>query len=84
MPHVITKACVGVKDGSCVDVCPVDCIHTDENSDQFFIDPDTCIDCSMCVDACPVNAIYSEDDIVDFPDLEKYIQINLDFFENKD
>ena len=27
MTYVITQPCVGVKDGSCVDVCPVDCIH---------------------------------------------------------
>jgi NAD-dependent dihydropyrimidine dehydrogenase PreA subunit len=24
---VITFPCIGVKDASCVDVCPVDCIH---------------------------------------------------------
>ncbi|MGH2498410.1 MAG: 4Fe-4S dicluster domain-containing protein [Ktedonobacteraceae bacterium] len=27
MTYVITQPCIGVKDGSCVDVCPVDCIH---------------------------------------------------------
>ncbi|MCL4495375.1 MAG: 4Fe-4S ferredoxin, partial [Firmicutes bacterium] len=27
MAHVITQRCVGVKDQSCVEVCPVDCIH---------------------------------------------------------
>src|SRR5258708_30799581 len=27
MTYVITQPCVGVKDASCVDVCPVDCIH---------------------------------------------------------
>jgi NAD-dependent dihydropyrimidine dehydrogenase PreA subunit len=27
MTYVITAPCIGVKDGSCVDVCPVDCIH---------------------------------------------------------
>ena len=26
MTYVITEACIGVKDRSCVDVCPVDCI----------------------------------------------------------
>ena len=27
MTYIISKSCVGLKDGSCVDVCPVDCIH---------------------------------------------------------
>ncbi|HYT46384.1 MAG TPA: ferredoxin, partial [Methylomirabilota bacterium] len=27
MTYVITQPCIGVKDASCVDVCPVDCIH---------------------------------------------------------
>tara|TARA_R100001015_G_C4622506_1_gene179987 strand:+ start:64 stop:312 length:249 start_codon:yes stop_codon:yes gene_type:complete len=82
MPHVITEACVGVKDGSCVEVCPVECIHSDEESGQFFIDPEECIDCALCVDECPVNAIYSDEDVPN--DLMKYIQINLDYFEKKD
>ena len=82
MPHIITESCVGVKDGSCVDVCPVDCIHSDEDSDQFYIDPIECIDCGLCIDECPVNAIYDQEDIPN--DLQKYIQINLDYFQKKD
>ena len=27
MAYVITEPCVDVKDASCVDVCPVDCIY---------------------------------------------------------
>ena len=27
MTHVITDKCIGEMDGSCVDVCPVDCIY---------------------------------------------------------
>ena len=27
MTYVIVEPCIGVKDASCVDVCPVDCIH---------------------------------------------------------
>ncbi|HEX3642505.1 MAG TPA: 4Fe-4S binding protein [Ktedonobacteraceae bacterium] len=27
MIYVITQPCICVKDGLCVDVCPVDCIH---------------------------------------------------------
>jgi ferredoxin len=62
MTYVITAPCVGTKDGSCVEVCPVDCIHpTREESgyssnDMLYIDPDECIDCDACVAACPVAA----------------------------
>jgi ferredoxin len=33
MAYVITQPCIGVKDASCVEVCPVDCIHTDDAAD---------------------------------------------------
>ena len=39
MAYVITSPCIGVKDASCVEECPVDCIH--EGEDQYYIDPDT-------------------------------------------
>ena len=31
MTYVITEPCIDVKDKSCVEVCPVDCIHFDED-----------------------------------------------------
>jgi NAD-dependent dihydropyrimidine dehydrogenase PreA subunit len=61
MPHVITEPCIGVKDQSCVDVCPVGCIY--EADDQLYIHPGECIDCGACVPACPVAAIYPEEDV---------------------
>lgn len=62
MTYVITSPCVGQKDASCVDVCPVDCIHPTrdepdfETATQLYIDPAECIDCDACLDACPVDA----------------------------
>ncbi len=35
MTYVITEPCIGVKDASCVDVCPVDCIHSTDDDPQF-------------------------------------------------
>ena len=49
MAYVITDACIDVKDQSCVQECPVDCIKSDEASNQYFIDPDICIDCCGCL-----------------------------------
>ena len=79
MAYVITEACIGTKDQSCVDVCPVDCIHGADDDPMLYIDPDECIDCSACEPACPVNAIYFEDDVPD--DMKKYIQINADYYK---
>ena len=72
MPYVITEACISVKDRSCVDVCPVDCIY--EGPDQLFIHPDECIDCGACVPACPVEAIFALDEVPD--KWKNYIEIN--------
>ena len=79
MPYIITEPCIGVKDASCVDVCPVDCIHTSDEAEQYFINPDQCIDCAACELACPVNAIHDENDLT--AEMRKYIQINADFYK---
>ena len=65
MTYVITEPCIGVKDASCVDVCPVDCIHARVDDAMFFIDPDECIDCGACEPECPVTAIFAEDAVPD-------------------
>jgi NAD-dependent dihydropyrimidine dehydrogenase PreA subunit len=79
MPYVIAEPCIGVKDRSCVEVCPVDCIH--EGVDQLFIDPNECIDCGLCEPECPVKAIFVADDV---PEKWKdFIQKNAEFYENK-
>ena len=61
MAYVITEACIGTKDASCVSVCPVDCIY--EGEDQFYINPDECIDCGACEPECPAEAIFAEDSV---------------------
>jgi ferredoxin len=63
MTYVIAEPCIDVLDLSCVSVCPVDCIHTDDAADMYYIDPDECIDCGACEPECPVNAIYPEDSL---------------------
>jgi ferredoxin len=80
MPYIITEPCIGTKDKSCVDVCPVDCIHGTDDDKQLFIDPEVCIDCGACVSACPVEAIYADTDV---PEKWKaYVGINAEYFKN--
>lgn len=79
MIYVITEPCVGVKDASCVEVCPVNCIY--EGPDQYYINPDECIGCSLCVTVCPVEAIYDEDDVPE--QWKHYIEKNRAFFQNR-
>lgn len=79
MTYVITEPCIGVKDASCVEVCPVDCIHTDDDAQQYFIDPEECIDCAACVELCPVDAIYADDQVP--PEWAGFTESNAAYFK---
>ena len=72
MPYVITEPCIGVKDKSCMTVCPVDCIY--EGEEMVYIHPDECIDCGLCEPECPVNAIFVDSDVPE--GLKAYIEKN--------
>ena len=90
MAYVITKACLGALDRSCVDVCPVDCIYYINDPElnkkygapaargteygMMLINPDECINCGACATECPTLAIY-EDSAVP-PDQTEFVQIN--------
>lgn len=82
MTYVITHGCC--LDGSCIPVCPVQCIRPRpgdpdfSSTEQLYIDPETCIDCGACMDACPVDAIYSEWDLPGV--LSEYLDVNGDYF----
>src|SRR4026207_388251 len=87
MAYVIAEPCIGTKDNSCVEVCPVDCIHPTpdepdyESVEMLYIDPEECIDCDACVEACPVDACFAEDQLPS--EWEKYTQINADYFASQ-
>ena len=88
MAHVIAQPCIGTKDTSCVEVCPVDCIHPtvdgDDHADaaQLFIDPDVCIDCGLCVDECPVQAIFPQEDLP--AEWNDFIEKNAAYFRDQE
>src|SRR5436853_4817139 len=58
MTYVITSSCVDIKDMSCIEECPVDCIY--EGDRKLYIQPRECIDCGACEPVCPVDAIYPD------------------------
>ena len=44
--------------GSCVAVCPVDCIELKEAA--ITIDYNVCIDCNLCIYICPIDVLYEK------------------------
>ena len=84
MAYVIAEPCIGTKDTSCVDVCPVDCIHPRKNEagfdgqPQLYIHPSECIDCGACVPVCPVSAIFPVEDLPE--KWSRYTEINAKYF----
>jgi ferredoxin len=63
-PSRVAGSCI--KDDSCIEVCPVDCIHPKpgdpdfEAAEQLYIDPELCIDCDACVEACTIDVIFAD------------------------
>jgi NAD-dependent dihydropyrimidine dehydrogenase PreA subunit len=81
MAYVIAEPCIGIKDKSCVEVCPMDCIHGGEADPMFYIDPEECIDCDACVPVCPVEAIFTENNLPE--KWRQFAAINADYFKGK-
>ena len=79
MAFVVTEPCIGTKDRSCVEVCPVDCFYNNPDQElnlkvakdpakegdtgMLMIHPDECIHCGACEPECPVEAIFEDDDV---------------------
>jgi NAD-dependent dihydropyrimidine dehydrogenase PreA subunit len=92
MPYVITGKCKDEIATSCIDVCPVDCIHPAEGytiegdgkekmkaaGEQLYINPEDCIECGACAAECPVEAIFPDDELPE--DMLEYIEINASKF----
>ncbi len=89
MAYVVTVNCLGTKDRSCVEVCPVDCFYNIKKqtyNDKFnrepkgddvgmlMIHPDECIHCGACETECPVEAIYEDSGVPE--NLKEFVQIN--------
>jgi NAD-dependent dihydropyrimidine dehydrogenase PreA subunit len=81
MAFVIAQPCIDVKDKACVDVCPVDCIHSGDEDAQMFINPDECTWCAACAIECPVAAIYEDADLP--PEWKHFEQKNAAYFKTQ-
>ncbi len=79
--YVITDPCLDVKDKSCIEVCPVDCIHTHDEDRICYIDPDECTGCNACLPACPVGAIFTAEDIPS--DARPFVGVNALWFQDR-
>jgi len=82
MTFVISAACIDVKDKSCIEVCPVNCIYGDSDDRMCYIHPDDCIDCAVCESACPVQAIYPLKEVPS--EAVRFVEINALWFRDKD
>ena len=89
MAYVVTVNCLGTKDRSCVEVCPVDCFYNIKKkkyNEQFgreakgddvgmlMIHPDECIHCGACETECPVEAIFEDSGVPE--NLKQFVEIN--------
>ena len=89
MSYVVTLNCLGTKDRSCVEVCPVDCFYNIKKKDfndrfnrpakgddvgMLMIHPDECIHCGACETECPVEAIFEDSGVPE--NLKEFVAIN--------
>lgn len=90
MAYIVTMKCVGTKDRSCVEVCPVDCFYdikkkkyndkykkeprTEQDYGMLVIHPDECIHCGACETECPVEAIYEDTGVPE--EFKEFVAIN--------
>jgi NAD-dependent dihydropyrimidine dehydrogenase PreA subunit len=78
MTYIITSSCIDIKDRSCIEECPVNCIF--EGPTMSYINPEICIDCGACEPVCPVDAIKHESSASEKE--KRFIEINKNFFIN--
>lgn len=57
MTYVITQPCIGTKVASCVDVCPVDCIHPTQSQEPNRRDRRRACANEPCLTSLSVNYV---------------------------
>jgi NAD-dependent dihydropyrimidine dehydrogenase PreA subunit len=74
--YVISSACIDVKDNSCMEECPVDCIY--EGDRKLYINPQECIECGACEPVCPQDAIAQAKRVP--AEMREFVEDNARFF----
>ena len=83
MAYVIAEPCIDTKDHSCVEVCPVDCIHRPRTA-ELRRRPDALhrpgrVHRLRCLRrGCPVDACFAEDQLPD--EWQHYAKLNADYY----
>ena len=49
--------CQQCEDPACANICPVQAISRDADTDAMIVDYDLCVGCRMCIVACPFGAV---------------------------
>lgn len=50
--------CRNCEDAPCIDVCPVEAIRREPDSQWVILHEDACTGCGACVEVCPYHAIH--------------------------
>ena len=82
MSYIIGEKCIGVKDGICIEVCPIEDTIV-EGDESMYINPDTCIDCGACIYECPVEAIFDSEEEAIAAEGVEVVHSNYNFFNQK-
>ena len=53
----IPVVCQQCETPMCKEVCPVNAIYEEPETEAYLVDPNLCLGCRLCVAACPVGAI---------------------------
>ena len=58
----VPVVCQQCEEPACADICPVQAISRDAETEAMIVDEDLCVGCQMCVVACPFGAITLDKD----------------------
>ena len=58
----VPVVCQQCEDPACANICPVQAVSRDAETDAVVVDHDVCVGCRMCTVACPFGAVALDKD----------------------